>query len=90
MAATGPDLIVNMAARALSVEYLWILLNSSIVSEFYIVVDKAPRGENISTVEKCILWTNIFEFLEIYWDHKNVGGPGLYQFLNGQLNLIGQ
>ena len=55
MAATGPDLIVNMAARALSVEYLWILLNSSIVSEFYIVVDKAPRGENISTVEKYIL-----------------------------------
>ena len=55
MAATGPDLIVNMAARALSVEYLWILLNSNIVSEFYIVVDKAPRGENISTVEKYIL-----------------------------------
>ena len=55
MAATGPDLIVNMAARALSVEYLWILLNSNIVSEFYIVVDKAPRGKNISTVEKYIL-----------------------------------
>ena len=54
MAATGPDLIVNMAARALSVEYLWILLNSSIVSEFYIVVDKAPRVAKIFPLLKNI------------------------------------
>ena len=69
------------------------LLIASIVSEFYIVVDKALRGENISTVietKKYILGRNIFEFLEIYKEHKNIGGPGQWSILNGQLYLIGQ
>ena len=43
------------------------------------MVDKAPRGENISTVyvEKNISWSITSMHLEIYWDQKIVAGPEL-------------